>query len=101
MDVLVALLAVALVSWVYRVAFTGLLGGDRLPASVRGRLDVVGPAAFAALVVTDLAGQPAPLLLPMGAAVVAAAITARLTGSHVAAVVVAGLAWWACSAPWA
>ncbi len=94
MAVLLALLAVALVSWVYRIAFTGLVPGDRLPAAVRLRLDVVGPSAFAALVVTDLAGQPSSLLVPAVIAVVAAGVSARLTGSHVAAVGFAALAWW-------
>ncbi len=93
MDVLLALVCVALVSWVFRVTFTGLLAGDRLPDAVRVRLDVAGPAAFAALVATDLAGEPAPLLLPMALALLAAGVTARLTRSHVAAVAVAAGAW--------
>lgn len=40
--------AVAAVSWLYRVSFTALLTGDRLPAAVRARMDSVSPAAFAA-----------------------------------------------------
>lgn len=99
MTVWLALLAVAVASWLFRVSFVALVTGDRLPSQVSERLDAVGPAAFAALVVTDVLGEPGPALPGAVVALVAAGITARLTGSHLAAVVVAALAWWLVP-PW-
>ena len=95
MTVLLTLLAVAAISWAYRVSFTAVLPSDRLPAALRRRMDAVGPAAFAALLATHVAGAApgeVPVLL---VAVVAAGVAAHLTRSHVAAVVAAAGAWWA------
>jgi branched-subunit amino acid transport protein len=95
--VLVSLLVVAAVSWVFRISFTALFTGDRLPAALRQRMDAVGPAAFAALVVTHVAGTSTAALAPVLVALVAAGLVARRTGSHLAAVVVAAGAWWLVS----
>lgn len=97
MTVLLSLLALAAISWLYRVSFTALVAGDRLPPGLRARMDAVSPAAFAALLVTQVAGTPAADAPPVVAAVLAAAVTAWRTGSHVAAIVVAGGTWWLLS----
>jgi len=93
MTAFVALLAVAAVSWLYRVSFTAVLAEDRLPTGVRARMDAVGPAAFAALLATHVAGTPSGELPGVLAAVLAAAVAARRTGSHVWAVLAAASAW--------
>ena len=93
MTALIALLALAAVSWLYRVMFTAVVDGDRLPAGLRARMDAVGPAAFAALVASKVAGTPTGELLPVVAAIVAAGVTARRTGNHLAAMVAAVVAW--------
>lgn len=93
MTVLLALLAVAAVSWLFRISFTALLTGDRLPPSVRSRLDAVSPAAFAALLAAHLADTPAVELPAVAVAVVVAGIVAWRTRSHLAAVLAAGGAW--------
>lgn len=98
MTVLLALLAVAAVSWFYRVSFTALLTGDRLPAAARSRMDAVAPAAFAALLVAHVAGAERAEALGLLAAVVAAAVAAHLARSHLAAVVAAAVAWWLVAA---
>lgn len=97
MTVLFALLALAAISWLYRVSFTALIAGDRLPTGLRARMDAVSPAAFAALVATQVTGTPAAEAPAIVAAVLAAAVTAWRTGSHVAAIVVAGGTWWLVS----
>ncbi len=97
MTVLLTLLAVAVVSWAYRVSFTAVLPPERLPAGLRSRMDAVGPAAFAALLAGHVAGA-APAEVPvLLAAVAAAAVAARLTASHLAAIVAAAGAWWLLS----
>ena len=69
---------VGLVSLVLRLSFTVLADPARLPAAVRGRLDVVGPATFAALIATSLAGAVGtPHLVPAVVGVAAAWVTAR------------------------
>lgn len=93
MTVLLTLLAVAAASWVFRIAFTALVAVDRLPTAVRVRMDVVGAAAFAALLTTELAGTSRARLPVMLLAVVAAAIAKRLTRNHLAAVAAAAVAW--------
>lgn len=97
MTVLVALLALAGISWLYRVSFTALIAGDRLPAGLRARVDAVSPAAFAALLATQVTGTSAANAPAIVAAVMAAAVTAWRTGSHVAAIVVASGTWWLVS----
>lgn len=97
MTVLIALLVLAGISWLYRVSFTALVAGDRLPAGLRARMDAVSPAAFAALLATHVAGTSAADAPAIVAAVLAAAATAWRTGSHVAAIVVAGGTWWLVS----
>lgn len=95
---LLALLAVALVTWAYRVMFTAAVDGDRLPAAVRARMDAVGPAAFAALIATKVVGTPSGSLVPMVAALVAAGFVTRRTGNHVLAIGVAVAVWLAAAA---
>ncbi len=98
MTVLLTLLAVAVISWAYRVSFTAVLPSDRLPAVLRRRMDAVGPAAFAALLATHVAGAAPGEVPDLVVAVLAAGVAARLTGSHVAAVLAAAGAWWALAA---
>lgn len=93
MTAFVALLVVAAVSWLYRVSFTAVLAEDRLPAGLRARMDAVGPAAFAALLATHVAGTPTGELPAVLVAIAAAAVAARLTHSHVWAVLAAAGAW--------
>lgn len=94
MTAFATLLAVAAVSWLYRVSFTAVLTGDRLPAAVRARMDAVSPAAFAALLAIHVAGAPPAEVPTLLVAVAAAAVAARITRSHVAAVLAAAAAWW-------
>ena len=97
MTALLALLAVAAISWAYRVSFTAVLPPERLPAALRTRMDAVAPAAFAALVASHVAGAPAAELPTLLVAVVAAGIAARVTSSHLVAVLAAAAAWTALS----
>lgn len=97
MTVLLALLTLAVISWLFRVSFTALVSGDRLPPGVRARMDAVSPAAFAALLATQVTGTSAADTPAIIAAVLAAAVTAWRTGSHVAAIAVAGGTWWLVS----
>jgi hypothetical protein len=53
----------------------------------------VAPAAFAALIAGHLTELPTAELPARLAAIAAAALVARRTGSHLIAVVAAGLAW--------
>lgn len=94
MTVLLTLLAVALVSWLYRVSFTAILPPDRLPTGLRSRMDAVAPAAFAGLLAGHLAGAGTAELPALAVAVVAAGVAAHLTASHLAAVAAAAAAWW-------
>ena len=93
MTVLLSLLAVAAISWAYRVSFTAVLPPDRLPSGLRARMDAVAPAAFAALIAGHVAGTPTAELPSLLVAVAAAGVAARLTSSHVAAVLAAAAAW--------
>lgn len=97
MSAFIALVAVAALSWAMRISFTAVFEGDRLPESVRSRLDAVGPAAFAALLAGHVAGGDASALPTTVVALVVAGVLARITGSHLAAVVGAALAWWLMS----
>lgn len=80
-----ALAAVAVGSWGLRSAFVTLVDVDRLPATVRGALDHIGPAVMAALVVTSIAHGKghAGLLVPPAelAGLAAAALITLRTGS--------------------
>lgn len=93
MTVLLTLLAVAGISWAYRVSFTAVLPPDRLPSVLRTRMDAVAPAAFAALLASHVASAPSAELPTLVVAVVAAGIAARITSSHVVAVLAAAGAW--------
>ncbi|MGQ0577270.1 MAG: AzlD domain-containing protein [Pseudonocardia sp.] len=73
------LLAVGLVSWVFRAAAITLLPAARLPAAVRRLLEHAAPAAIAAMVGAGIAGGAA--LPDLGArlpVLVAAAVAALL-----------------------
>lgn len=93
MTVLIALIVLGIVTWVFRVMFTAAVPADRLPEAVRSRMDVVGTAAFAALLAADLAGTSADVVTETVVAVAAAAIATRLSGSHVVAIGAAVAAW--------
>lgn len=93
MTVLLTLLAVATVTWGFRITFTALVAADRLPASVRSRMDAVGAAAFAALLATEVSATSRAGLPAMAGALVAGAVAARLTSNHLAAVAVGAAAW--------
>lgn len=93
MTVMLTLLAVATVTWGFRITFTALVAADRLPASVRSRMDAVGAAAFAALLATQLSETSRAALPAMVGALAAAAVAARLTKNHLAAVAVGAATW--------
>lgn len=85
-----ALLAVGLASLGFRLAFTVLADADRLPAFVRSRLDVVGPATFAALLATTVAGAVGdPRAVPLVGGLAAAALVATRTSQVLAPVATA------------
>ena len=76
MTTLLALLGVAAITWGYRVTFTAVVGADRLPARLRSRMDAVGPAAFSALVMTELATAEAAAIPAFVLALLAAGAAA-------------------------
>jgi len=84
------------VSWLMRVAFVTIVPSSKLPAGARRALDVVGPAAMAALLVTELAQQlragthPGPVL---GAAAVTGLVAWRWRNATLT-VVVGILSFW-------
>lgn len=91
MHVLTVLL-VGVVSLAFRLSFTVLADPDRLPAALRDRLDVVGPATFGALIAGSLAGSVGtPQLVPAVVGLVAAGLVAR-TSSLLLVPVLAGVA---------
>lgn len=98
MTAFIALVLVAIITWLYRISFTALLDGQRLPAAVRQRMDAVAPAAFAALVAARITGTAPGDVLPIAAACLAAGLVAWRGASHVAAVGAAAAAWWLCAA---
>lgn len=100
MTALLVLLVLGAVTWGYRVAFTAALGAERLPEVLRRRSDVVGPAAFAALVAGHVAATPASEVPAMLVAVGAAAVAAHRTGNHLLALVAAVVAWLVVAAVW-
>jgi branched-subunit amino acid transport protein len=78
----VVLLALAVASWVLRIALIVLIPASRLPDVVRSSLDHLAPAVLAAILVLDLAGS-------LSAS--ANAMDAMATSG--AAAVIAGVAW--------
>ena len=73
------LLAVGVVSWVFRVAAITLLSTARLPSGARRLLDHAAPAALAAMVGAGLAGGAAlPDLASRLPVLLGAAVTAAL-----------------------
>jgi branched-subunit amino acid transport protein len=98
MTVLIVLLGVAAVTWLYRVSFTALFADDRLPTAIRSRMDAVGPAAFAALLATHVAGVETGQRSGVVLAVLAAVVAAHLTRSHLVAVLAAAGTWWVLAA---
>lgn len=93
MNVFLTLLGVAAISWTFRIMFTALVPAERLPAVVRSRMDAVGPAVFAALLATELAGTSHVAMPTTIVSLGAAAVAARLTGNHLAAIGAAAAAW--------
>lgn len=89
------LLAVGLVSWVFRTAAITLLPAARLPATARRLLEHAAPAAIAAMVGAGIAGGAALSdLAPRLPVLAAATVTAVLAWRHRGLVlpVLAGLA---------
>ena len=85
MSVWLVILVAGLASYVLRISMT-MTDRVRLPARVEGSVELVAPAAFAALAATSLATSvmsaatlhaAAPIVLAIAAAVVAAAWTGR------------------------
>jgi branched-subunit amino acid transport protein len=93
MTVFLSLLALAAITWLFRITFITLVPADRLPAAVRARMDAVGPAAFAALLATEVAGTSPADLAPLLVAGAAAALAAWRTHNHLLAVLAAVAAW--------
>ena len=80
-------------SYFLRVLFIGLIPGHRLPERARGMLQLVGPAALAALVATDIARaatHPVELWPTVGGAAVAALVS--WTTNNLAFTILSGLA---------
>ena len=78
MSPIAVLLGGAAGSYVLRVLFIALVPGHRLPERVRGTLQLVGRAALAALVATDIArawADPVELWPGVGGVVVAALVS--------------------------
>jgi branched-subunit amino acid transport protein len=80
------------VSWLYRLSFTALIDDGRLPEDLRARLDVVGPAALAAVVVSGLVNAPGETRPALTVAVLAGGVAARFGGTA-ASVGAAIVAW--------
>ena len=57
MTEMVALLALAVASWVLRIGLVVLVPASRLPDAIRSSLDHLAPAVLAAILVLDLAGS--------------------------------------------
>lgn len=85
MTALLAMLALAIGSWVMRALFIVLVPAERLPEAVRESLTHLAPAVLAALVAVEVAGATHGLdlvgVLVMLGAVALAGVAARLTGS--------------------
>ena len=56
MIALLSMLALAAVSWVFRIAFITLLPAERLPARLQAGLEHLAPAVLAAIVAVELVG---------------------------------------------
>ena len=97
MSVFLALVAVAAVSWMFRVSFTAVMSEEQLPNAIRSRMDVIGPATFAALLAADLSDTSTGAALPTIAAMAAAVVVAWRTRNHGKAVLAAGAAWYLIS----
>jgi branched-subunit amino acid transport protein len=82
MTEVVALLTLALASWVLRIGLVVLVPASRLPDTVRSSLDHLAPAVLAAILVLDLVGS-------VGASANAVDGIATLA----AAAVIGGVAW--------
>lgn len=85
MTAALALVGVAVGTWVLRVGFVTIVDVDILPAAVRESLDYVGPAVMVAIVIMALAdGQGGAGLRPTLAEIVgllAAGVVARRSNS--------------------
>jgi branched-subunit amino acid transport protein len=79
---LFALGAVAAMSWLFRVTFSGFVSPEHLPSAISDRLDALAPAAFAALVTAHVVGTPSHARVTTVVAMAAAAVVARLTGGY-------------------
>jgi branched-subunit amino acid transport protein len=93
MSPVVMLLLGAAGTYVMRVMFINLVPAGKLPTRVRTTLQLVGPAALAALIATDIAHATAhPVTLwPTLGAVAVAGIAALLT-KNLALTILGGLA---------
>ena len=85
MSPLLAMVGLAVVSWIVRALFIVLVPTERLPHRLREALTYLAPAVLAALVVVEVVGAAQGLdgievALLIGS-VVLAAIAVRLTGS--------------------
>jgi len=93
MSAVAVLLGGALGTYLLRVLFIGPVPAHRLPQRVRDTLQLVGPAALAALIATDIAHEathPAALWPTVGAVLVAAFASWRT--KNLAITILAGLA---------
>jgi branched-subunit amino acid transport protein len=85
MTSLLAMLVLAVASWLLRALFIVLVPAERLPARLRESLTHLAPAVLAALVTVEVAGAAHGLavveVMLMLGAVALAAIAVRLTGS--------------------
>jgi branched-subunit amino acid transport protein len=86
---IVTVILVGAVSLAFRLSFTVLADPERLPAALRDRLDVVGPATFGALIAGSLAGAVGtPQLVPAVVGLSAAGLAATRTSQLLAPVLV-------------
>lgn len=86
MSPLLLLLLAGAVAAGYRLSFTALADPARLPDAIRDRLDVVGPATFAAILGAQLSGGGMTSSAPTVAGLVVAAVGASRGWSYAGSV---------------
>jgi branched-subunit amino acid transport protein len=97
-NALCVLAAAGLLTWIMRVGFIKITPAQNFPVAIRGALEATGPAAMAALIVSDLVQASsegvAAVVAASVATIVAAAVMWRLRS--IVLVVVVGMAtYWA------
>jgi branched-subunit amino acid transport protein len=89
MTALMSMLALGVVSWVFRITFVTLLPAERLPARLQAGLEHLAPAVLAALVAVEVLGlvrgaQPTYALALVAATVVIGVVAHRTRNLSIA-----------------